>query len=68
MYADLPIYTEPVWGLGWWDTAQVRLFIPANPVDEWALFGIGVVVLVTSTLFTYFKLPQILTRTRVILE
>jgi len=68
MYDSLPIYTEPVWGLGWWDTPQIRLFVPVNPIDEWILFGVGVAVLLVSTLFTYFKLPQILTRSRVILE
>ncbi len=57
-----------MWGTGWWDTAEVRLFIPANPVDEWVLFAIGVAVLVVSTLFAYFKLPQVLVQSRVILE
>ena len=68
MYAGLPVYAEPVWGSGWWDTPQARMYIPANPVDEWVLFGIGVVVLVASTLFVYFKLPQVLVRARIILE
>ena len=68
MYSGLPVYTEPVWGLGWWDTAQIRLFIPADPVDEWALFGIGVVVTVVSAFFVHFSVPGILLRARVILE